>query len=197
MSRADVRAVLGDQHGFTITELLMVTTVLAVILGGVILVQQQGQQAYLFGSHRVEVQQNGRAALELMSRELRSALSVTTVAGTTDLTFEICQHPYPNPATPCLAADVVPVRYQLTGTTLNRTTGGTTTTLIGGVQSLAMTCYSAWNGSTNTGTTTTVPEAVKLVRLQLVTGTEDTVGPGSPADQRVAMESLVRLRNVP
>ena len=69
-----VRTVLTDQRGFTMTEMLMVTTVLAVILGGVILVQQQGQQAYLFGSHRIEVQQNGRAALELMSRELRSAL---------------------------------------------------------------------------------------------------------------------------
>jgi hypothetical protein len=60
-----------------------------------------------------------------------------------------------------------------------------------------MTCYSAWDGSTNSGTATTVPGAVKLVRLQLVTGTEDQVGPGSPGNQRIAMESLVRLRNVP
>jgi hypothetical protein len=60
-----------------------------------------------------------------------------------------------------------------------------------------MTSYSAWNGSTNTGTVTAVPGAVKLVRLQLVTGTEDDVGAGSPADQRVTMESFVRLRNVP
>jgi prepilin-type N-terminal cleavage/methylation domain-containing protein len=176
-------AILADQRGFTMTELLMVTTVLAVILGGVVLVQQQGQQAYLFGSHRIEAQQNGRAALELMSRELRSARSVTALAGTTDLTF--------------VDATGVTIRYQLAGSTLNRTTAGTTTPLIGGVQSLAMTSYSAWNGSTNTGTATTVPGAVKLVRLQLVTGTEDDVGAGSPADQRVTMESLVRLRNVP
>ncbi len=177
------RATVADQRGFTLTELLMVTTVLAVILGGIVLVQQQGQQAYLFGSHRVEVQQNGRAALELMSRELRSAKSVTAVAGTTDLTF--------------LDSGGATVRYRLTGGTLNRTIGGATSPLVGGVQGLAMTCYSAWDGSTNTGTTTTVPGAVKLVRLQIVTGTEDAAGPGSPADQRVAMESLVRLRNVP
>ena len=44
---------------------------------GVVLVQQRGQEAYLFGSHRVEVQQNNRAALELMVKELRSAQSVT------------------------------------------------------------------------------------------------------------------------
>ncbi|HKA61840.1 MAG TPA: prepilin-type N-terminal cleavage/methylation domain-containing protein [Methylomirabilota bacterium] len=177
------RAILTDQRGFTMTEMLMVTTVLAVILGGVILVQQQGQQAYLFGSHRIEVQQNGRAALELMSRELRSAQSVTALAGTTDLTF--------------LDSTGTTIRYRLTGGTLSRTIGGASTPLIGGVQSLAMTCYSAWDGSTNTGTTTTVPGAVKLVRLQIVTGTEDVAGPGTPGDQRFALESLVRLRNVP
>ena len=104
-----VRTVLTDQRGFTMTEMLMVTTVLAVILGGVILVQQQGQQAYLFGSHRIEVQQNGRAALELMSRELRSARSVTAVTGTTDLTF--------------VDGSGTTVRYQLAGTTLNFVTG--------------------------------------------------------------------------
>lgn len=177
------RATVADQRGFTLTELLMVTTVLAVILGGIVLVQQQGQQAYLFGSHRVEVQQNGRAALELMSRELRSAKSVTAVVSTTDLTF--------------LDSGGASIQYRLTGNTLSRTIGGATSPLVGGVQSLAMTCYSSWDGSTNTGTTTTVPGAVKLVRLQIVTGTEDAAGPGSLADQRVAMESLVRLRNVP
>ncbi len=73
----------------------------------------------------------------------------------------------------------------------------TTTPLIGGVQTLAMTYYSAWNGATNTGTTTTTPALVKLVRLQLTTGTEDQVGSASPGNQRSTMESLVRLRNIP
>lgn len=177
------RAIRADQRGFTLTELLMVTTVLAVILAGVFIVQHQGQQAYLFGSHRIEVQQNGRSALELMSRELRSARSVTSLAGPTDLTF----------------VDWAggTVRYQLIGTTLNRTAGGTTAPLIGGVQSLAMICYSAWDASTNSGTTTTTPASVKLVRLQLVADTEDPTAVGSPGDQRVTLESLVRLRNVP
>jgi hypothetical protein len=80
---------------------------------------------------------------------------------------------------------------------LNRITGGTTTPLIGGVQTLTMSYYSAWNGATNTGTTTTTPASVKLVRLQLVTGTEDYAGPGAPANQHATMESLVRLRNIP
>jgi prepilin-type N-terminal cleavage/methylation domain-containing protein len=198
---SQLRAVLRDQRGFTLTELLVVATVLGMILAGVVLIQMQGQQAYLFGSHRVEVQQNNRAALELMVRDLRSAESVTTLGGPTDLTFVTCQDPYPAsappPAPPCLPADVVTVRYQVSGTTLNRTVAGTTTALIGGVQALTMSYYSAWNGATNTGTTATTPASVRLVRLQLVTGTEDYVGAGSPANRRATMESLVRLRNVP
>jgi prepilin-type N-terminal cleavage/methylation domain-containing protein len=204
---SQLRAVLRDQRGFTLTELLVVATVLGMILAGVVLIQMQGQQAYLFGSHRVEVQQNNRAALELMVRDLRSAESVTTLGGPTDLTFVTCKDPYPAsappPPPPCLPAPagVVTVRYQLVGTTLNRivTDNGTTTTtpLIGGVQTLTMAYYSAWDGATNTGTTTTTPASVKLVRLQLVTGTEDYAGAGSPANQHATMESLVRLRNIP
>ena len=198
---SQLRAVLRDQRGFTLTELLVVATVLGMILAGVVLIQMQGQQAYLVGSHRVEVQQNNRAALELMVRDLRSAESVTTLGSPTDLTFVTCQDPYPAsappPPPPCLPADVVTVRYQVVGTTLNRTVGATTTPLIGGVQTLTMSYYSAWNGATNTGTTTTTPASVKLVRLQLVTGTEDYAGAGSPANQYATMESLVRLRNIP
>jgi prepilin-type N-terminal cleavage/methylation domain-containing protein len=196
---SQLRAVLRDQRGFTLTELLVVATVLGMILAGVVLIQMQGQQAYLVGSHRVEVQQNNRAALELMVRDLRSAESVTTLGSPTDLTFVTCQDPYPTsaPTTPCLPADVVTVRYQVSGTILNRTVGGTTTPLIGGVQTLTMSYYSAWDGATNTGTTTTAPASVKLVRLQLVTGTEDYAGAGSPAKQYATMESLVRLRNIP
>jgi prepilin-type N-terminal cleavage/methylation domain-containing protein len=182
-----MRSVLRDQRGFTLTELLVVTAVLGMILAGIVLVQQMGQQAYLFGSHRVEVQQNNRAALELMIRELRSAQSVTAVTSATNLTF--------------VDENGNPTQYQVSGNTLNRTVTvagtPTTTPLIGGVQTLAMAYYSDWNGATNTGTTTTTPTQVKLIRLQLVTMTEDSVSSGSPGNQRATMESLVRLRNIP
>jgi prepilin-type N-terminal cleavage/methylation domain-containing protein len=166
------RTVLRDQRGFTLSELLVVAAVLGLILAGVVLVQQRGQEAYLFGSHRVEVQQNNRAALELMVKELRSAQSVTAIPSATDLTFR-----------------------DQNGTT-NRISGGTTIPLIGGVQTLTMTYYSDWNGATNTGTTTATAASVRLIRLQLVTGTEDQVASSSPSNQRATMESVVRLRNI-
>ena len=55
---SQMQTTLRDQRGFTLTELLVVAAVLGMILSAVVLVQQQGQQAYIFGSHRVEVQQN-------------------------------------------------------------------------------------------------------------------------------------------
>jgi prepilin-type N-terminal cleavage/methylation domain-containing protein len=184
---SQMQTTLRDQRGFTLTELLVVAAVLGMILAAVVLVQQQGQQAYIFGSHRVEVQQNNRAALELMVRELRSATSVTAVPSATNLTF--------------LDENGNTIQYQISGAILNRTVtvAGTTTTtpLIGGVQTLAMAYYSDWNGATNTGTATTTPAQVKLIRLQLVTGTEDQVGSGSPGNQSATMETLVRLRNIP
>lgn len=182
-----MQTTLRDQRGFTLTELLVVAAVLGMILAAVVLVQQQGQQAYIFGSHRVEVQQNNRAALELMVRELRSATSITAVPSATNLTF--------------LDENNNTIQYQISGAILNRTVTvagtATTTPLIGGVQTLAMAYYSDWNGATNTGTTTATPAQVKLIRLQLVTGTEDQVGSGSPGNQSATMETLVRLRNIP
>jgi prepilin-type N-terminal cleavage/methylation domain-containing protein len=178
-----LRSVLRDQRGFTLTELLVVATVLGMILAGVVFVQMQGQQAYLFGSHRVEVQQNNRSALERLVKELRAAQSVTAIPSASDLTF--------------VDENGVTIHYQLAGTTLNRTVAGTTTGLIGGVQALTMTYYSAWNGATNTGTVTTAPGSVSLIRVQIVTGTEDNAGAGSPNNQHATMESLVRLRNIP
>lgn len=176
-------AVLRNEKGFTLTELLVVTAVLGMILAGVVVIQQQGQQAYLFGAHRVEVQQNNRAALELMVRELRSAKSVTAIPSATNLTF--------------VDENDSTIQYQLSGTTLNRTVAGTTTGLIGGVETLAMAYYSDWPKGSATPTTATTAATVKLVRIQLVTGTEDQAGPGSPSNQHATMESLVQLRNIP
>ena len=172
---------LRDERGFTLTELLVVMAVLGIILAGVFAIQQEGTQSYLMGASRVEVQQNARTTLELMVRDFRSAQSVTTLGGASDVTF-VDQ----NGAT---------VRYQLVGTTLNRNINGTVTALVGGVQSLTLTYYSAFDGSTNTGTVTATPGSVKVIRIAIVTGSERGAGSGTAGDQHATMESTVRLRN--
>jgi hypothetical protein len=117
-----------------------------------------------------------------MTRELRSATAVTAIPSGTNMTF-----------TDQNGASVV---YQLSSGNLNRTAAGATTTLIGGVRSLAFTYYSAYNGQTNTGTTTATASAVKIVKVSLETGTEEGAGAGTFADRRATMESMVRLRNM-
>jgi Tfp pilus assembly protein PilW len=152
------------------------------MLAGLVFVQQQGQQSYLIGAHRVEAQQNARVALDLMVRELRSAQSVTAVPSGTDITF--------------VDENGITIEYQLSGTTINRITGGVATPLIGGAQTFALTYFSAFDGPTNTGTVTATAATVRLIRIQLVTGTEEQVASYSDSNQRATIESIVRLRNM-
>ncbi len=180
-----VRRWLRNERGFTLAELLVVTAVIGLVMAGVFVIQRGGQQAYLLGSNRVETQQNARVVLDLMTRELRSAASITTIASCTnsvctDLTF--------------VDQNGQTVRYALAGTTLNRTVGGTTTALIGGAQSLAMTSYSVYDVSAATYTKTITPAQVKVINISVTTSTEETVGTGMPGDQRATMESTVKLR---
>lgn len=178
---SSMRSMARDQRGFSLAELLVVMAVLGLMLAGLLAVQMQGQTSYLMGSSRVEAQQNGRVALELMVRELRSAQSITAVPGATNMTF--------------VDENGVTVQYQLSGTTLNRVQAGTTTPLIGGVTTLTLTYFSAFDGATNTGTTTATAASVRAIRIQLVTTTENSVASYSAANQSAVLESFVRLRN--
>lgn len=179
-----MRALLRDARGFSLTELLVATAVLGVIMSAVLFVQMRGQESYAFGSNRVETQQNARVALELMSRELRSALAITALGGASDITF--------------LDQNNTQVQYQLAGASLNRISGGETRTLIGGVQSLSMSHCKAWN-TTNSACATTASTAgdVRTVRIQLTTRTEESVAASSLAARTAKVESMIRLRNVP
>ncbi len=116
-----------------------------------------------------------------MVRELRSATAVTAIPGATDLTF--------------VDENGTTIQYSLSGAVINRTSAGAPTPLIGGVITFNMTYFSAFNGATNTGTTTTDNTQVRLVLVQLVTGTEESVASYSAGNQRSTVEMLVRLRN--
>jgi prepilin-type N-terminal cleavage/methylation domain-containing protein len=170
-----------DARGFTLVELLVAMALLGLILAGVFTLQHQGIQSYLTGASRVEVQQNARTALELMVREFRSAQSVTAVGGAADVTF--------------VDQTVATIRYQLSGTTLNRSINGVPTPLVGGVQRLTFT-YLTFNPATKNWDETLVPGNVQVIRIQIVTGTERGASPGSPGDQRATVESTVKLRNL-
>jgi prepilin-type N-terminal cleavage/methylation domain-containing protein len=187
---------LRNQHGFSLAELLVTTAIIGVVMAGIFVIQRSGQQAYLFGSNRVETQQNARVALDLMTRELRSstcwstpplpgcpAPSTTVLASPTDITFVWDDG----------ASHII--RYWQSGTNLNRTFDGTTTPLIGGVHTLAMTYYSVYDVGTTTYTETSNVNLVKVIKISVRTKTEDGAAVGSPGDAQALMESTVTLRS--
>jgi prepilin-type N-terminal cleavage/methylation domain-containing protein len=169
-----------NDRGFTLAELLVACAVVGIVLAGVFVLQQQGQLAYLWGAARVETQQNARLALDLMTRELRSAQSITSCAATS-IGFT--------------DSDGIAVSYARAGGsapfTLQRTDGGATTDVIGGVQAFTVTCY------TNDGyTSTTTAADVRSILVQLQTRVAENISASSPAGQRASVESRVKLRNL-
>jgi prepilin-type N-terminal cleavage/methylation domain-containing protein len=173
-------AALRDQRGFSLAELLVVSAVVGVLMAGVVTLYQQGVQAYVAGSNRVETQQNARTSMALMERELRSARSITAVASASDLTF--------------VNQEGQTIRYHLSGTTLNRVQSGVTRVLLGGVEAVTITCYSAFDVGTGTYTTTTTPAQVRVLRLDIRTRTEETAGGTYTASQHAGMQATVVLR---
>jgi prepilin-type N-terminal cleavage/methylation domain-containing protein len=171
----------ASEDGFSLAELLVVAAVVGMLMAGITTLYRQGVEAYVAGSNRVETQQNARVTIELMARELRTARSVTTVTSATNLTF--------------VNQDGVTIQYALSGTTLNRTQAGVTRVLSGGVESLSITCFSAFDVSTGTYTTTTTPAQVRVIRLEVRTRTEETTGGSNATNQHASMQSTVTLRS--
>ena len=176
---------LRDQRGLTLVELLVTTAIIGAIMAGIFVLQRGGQQAYLFGSNRVETQQKARGALDLMTRELRQAASITALGTATDITFVLLDED-DNPRT---------IRYALSGTTLRRTDNGNERAFIGGVHTFAMTYYSVYDVSTGTYTQTTNAKHVKVIKISVRTKTEESVAAGSAGDAQALMESTITLRS--
>jgi prepilin-type N-terminal cleavage/methylation domain-containing protein len=177
------RPALMNERGFTLAELLVASAVLALLLLGIITIQQQGLKTYQIGAARVEVQQNARAALETMSNDIRTAQTITAVGagcGTGPV-------PTGGGATTISITDQngTAIQYQMVGTELQRNGTG----LSGGVQNLRIWCYD------ENAALTATSSLVRSVHVQVRTRTEAQVTAGSDRDQQAFMEARVRLRN--
>jgi type IV pilus assembly protein PilW len=77
-----------DQDGTTLAELMITLLVFSVIMMVIVLLWQRSQEAYFRGATAAELQQNARAALEQVTREVRQAgydpcRHMSTTCGTT------------------------------------------------------------------------------------------------------------------
>lgn len=63
----------GDERGFSLAELLVVTAVVGVVMAGVTGIFLGSQQSFLRGTNQIEAQQSARVAIERMIQEIRGA----------------------------------------------------------------------------------------------------------------------------
>jgi prepilin-type N-terminal cleavage/methylation domain-containing protein len=184
-----------NEGGFTLAELLVAVAVMTLLMAGVFVLQREGQEAYLLGSNRVETQQTARVALDLMTRELRSARSITSIASSPDITFvdqsgNTIRYCWSSSKTDCVSSG----QRNYVGRTFNETYK----VLTGGVQSppgdssdaLVLTYYDK-STVLYTGTDQT---KVSVIKISVKTKTEESVAAGSPGDQHATMESTIKLR---
>ena len=164
-----------DTRGFTLSELVVALAILVIVLTAALHLQQQGLSFYAIHAARIEAQQNGRLAVDRISRELRTATAITAIAAS-DLTF--------------VDQNGVTTGYRLNATNLERTENGVTTILVGGVQSLTF-------GYSNTsGATTTDPTRVASIAIALATKAEDTTATSMwELHQQMIIQDRIRLRN--
>jgi type II secretory pathway pseudopilin PulG len=75
----DTRALLRDTRGLSMVELVITLALFAMVMAGVVTTWGKAQEAYFIGSETAEVQQNVRAAIDFMVREIRSTGRDVTV----------------------------------------------------------------------------------------------------------------------
>ncbi len=180
---------LRRTNGFSLVELLVACAILSIVLMGALLLTTTVIGSSLFVSGSVSAQQNARVALGRMIRDLRAGWRLTAAVGcdtgTNDVTFVFEDE----------TGVETTVEYRLNGAGLERNqtvpVPGTAQpeVLIGGAQALTIVCYDAAGNATATLPT------VRSVDVTLVAQTEDSVSAGSPALQKVTMQSRTRLRN--
>jgi prepilin-type N-terminal cleavage/methylation domain-containing protein len=172
---------LRSQRGFTLAELMIAVALVALVMAGTFVALQQGENAYQYGSGRVEVQQTARVAVDRIVKDLRTGTTVTA-SNATNVTFQYIDD----------AGATVTVTYRLNGTSFERDQTNPAVgnqVLIGGVTALALTYYDQNNVATTT------PANVRSVQIRVTTRTADTTI-ANMANQRAVYEDRVRLRNL-
>jgi type II secretory pathway component PulJ len=171
----------------TLTELLVVVALVALVLAGGFAILDQGQQAWAFGAARVEAQQSARVALDRLAADVRGAGrgGVAPVAVAEPQRLVLQQD---------LDGDgkIGPTReritWRLAGRVLRRDAGGGAQPVINGVREFALVYYDG------AGAPTTSPPAVRAVGIWLTTRA-DHARSLAGRDAGATVATLVRIRN--
>lgn len=180
-----------NERGFSLVELLAAVAIFAMVAAGIYALQQQGMNAFLFTSGRVDAQQNARLSLNQIEREFLTATAVTAApncaTGAADITFTFLD-PF---------GALVTVQYFRDGANLQRNQtvpalANQPATLIAGVQGFTIVCFDG--GSPLPVATGTLANIRSIDITLTVTNAGPTVG--GLANQNVVVQSRVRARNL-
>lgn len=172
-------------------DLLVATAVSGLLLGGIGLLLQQGEQAYSIGAARVETQQSARLAVERLAAEVRGAgftrgdvpFAAIAVAEPTRLTI---QHDLNGDGV--IGGSGERITWLLRGSTLRRDAGGGAQPVLEGVRELRFTYLDAG------GQPAASPEAVRSVVMSLAVVSRYARSPAA-AGVATTITTQVRLRN--
>jgi len=170
----------------SLAELLTAVALVGLVLSGMLGALQQGQQAYAIGAARVEAQQNGRIALERLTREIRAAgagrgaFDAIALAERERLTLQ-----FDVDGDGAITQRGETVTWHLAAPVLRRDAGGGAQPVINGVRSLVL------EYRDGRGQPTAVPGEIRTVVITLVTEGEQNAGAAGLA----TLTTQVRLRN--
>lgn len=91
MCRTSIR---GNKRGFTLVELMVAMVVTLIVIAGVYTSFIQSNRNYSAEQDKSDMQQNARAGLEFMKRELQNAYSIDSIncsAGSSNITFKFIE----------------------------------------------------------------------------------------------------------
>ena len=189
MNAKTLTKILRTERGFSLAELLVATAMVGFVLGGVFVALQQGENAFQYGSGKVEIQQTARAAVDRMAHDLRMGSNITA-ASATSISFDYIEDDPLNPGN----AQTITVTYSLNGTDLQRNQTNPAPgnpqpeTIIGGVNTLSLIYY------TKDNVTTAVVTDIRVVDVRLITQPQVTTY--NMANQQAMFADRVRLRNL-
>jgi type IV pilus assembly protein PilW len=202
-----LRALVRNQRGFTLVEMLVATAIMGFVLSAALLAVQAGTQASDVTTGRAEAQSSIRFAMDRMIADIRVAGNdptifnfdpVESIASATQVILNSDVNgngALDAPSGTCDAsAPAERVRYRRSGTTLyravmtNATTVACETTLIGGVQSLTFTYKGA------DGLAAANAASVRAIEVALTIQPE-SMGSYKVGTMAAAMTDRARLRN--
>ena len=207
---------LKDERGFTLTEILVTTIMMVVVLSALSSVFDMSLRVFSFGNNKVEAVETSRVAMEKMEREIRQAYRLQYGLPTCICSTSGVPHPPRSGSeTTSTAMDLSHVHatgpacekigYQLNGNTLGRdnTSTGATNTVANlqpvaeNVQNLTFTYYDQNGDVVDPSDPEVIADPVaaeaKIDRVQVSLDVSVDRGIGNPATQ--TLTSVIDLRN--